>query len=161
MKTVKYFFWGIILIYVQFLIANKFQLMGIIPNLFTPFIIYINLKLNYSSSLPISFFMGISFDLMYPELLGLHSISYVLLSFIIIVFHHNINKEKFTIVLLSILLLTTIHYGLFFLYYLIAGYLHLIKPMVFIFALLYNTLISLIVIYLFFVIDSIKLQLDV
>ncbi len=161
MKTVKYIFWGILVFYLQFLLAGKFQLLGIIPDLILPFVIYINLKLEYPSSVPLSFFMGLSFDLMYPNLLGLHCISFVILSFIITIFHHNINKEKIAVVFFSVLLLNTIHFGIFFLYHLISGNLAQMNVMIFVFTLIYNTLFSLISIYILILFDSIKLTLNV
>ncbi|MDO9578898.1 MAG: rod shape-determining protein MreD [Candidatus Cloacimonadales bacterium] len=161
MKTIKLIFWGILLLYAQILLAEKFSLLGIIPNFLIAYIIYVNIKTGLITSLSISFFLGLLFDLVQPNLLGLHSLSFITISLLIQNFHPSINKKRFIVVLFSILFVNFIYYLLFVLYHFISlqklpGFF-----LLFLFAVAYNTFISIISIYFFTIMSKLKLTIDV
>ncbi|HHE38820.1 MAG TPA: rod shape-determining protein MreD [Candidatus Cloacimonetes bacterium] len=161
MKIIKYIFIGIITLYFQILFASKFELLGVIPNFLIACLIFLNIKLDLIPSSIIIFFLGIALDLTYPSLLGLNTISFLLLSFLVNRYHQSINKDRIDIIFISIFALNSIHFLFFFLYYLFS------EPVTFelfyltFFTIFYNTVISMLLTYFFVFIDKIKVYLDV
>jgi rod shape-determining protein MreD len=160
MKVIKLIFWGFLLLYAQILLAEKFSLLGIIPNFLIAYIIYVNLKTGLQASLTISFFLGLFLDLLQPNLLGLHSLSFIILSMLIQNLHPSINKKRITIVLFSILFLNFIYYLLFVIYHFVSmqkleGFF-----LLFLFSIVYNTIISFLTIYFFMMMSKLKLIID-
>ncbi len=160
MKTVKYIFIGIITLYFQILFAAKFEILGVIPNFLLAYLIFLNIKLDLLSSSLIIFFLGIALDLTYPSLLGLNTISFLLLTFLINRYHQSINKERIDIIFIAVLALNLIHYLFFVLYYIFS------EPITFelfyltFFTIFYNSIISMLATYFFVFIDKIKVYLD-
>jgi rod shape-determining protein MreD len=160
MKTFKLILWGILLLYFQILLAVKFSLLGIIPNFLIAYIIYVNIETGQQTSLAISFFTGLIFDLLQPHLLGLHSLSFIILTLLIQNLHTSVNKKRLTIVLLSIFFVNLIHYLLLVIYHFVSmqklpGFFFL-----FFFSVIYNTFYSFIFVYLFSAMSKLKLVLD-
>ena len=161
MRTLKLILLGIFVLYFQLIIAPKFTLYRIIPNFFIAYLIFINIKLELKFTLPISFFLGIAFDLTHPSLLGLNTFSFLIISFLVSKYHRNINKQNFAVVALSVCTLNIIHYLIFVIYNLLATE---ILPRFFLltlFAIVYNTLFSILTIYIFSVIYKLKLSIHV
>lgn len=161
MKTIKLIFWGILLLYAQILLAEKFALWGIVPNFLIAYIIFVNIKKSLIISLSISFFCGLLFDLVQPNLLGLHSLSFIILSMLIQNFHPSINKKRFIVVLFSILFVNFFYYLLFVFYHFISmqklpGFF-----LLFFFSVAYNTFFSILSVYFFIVMSKLKLIIDV
>ena len=161
MRTLKLILLGIFVLYFQLIIAPKFTLYRITPNFFIAYLIFININLDLKFTLPISFSLGIAFDLIHPSLLGLNTFSFLIISFLVSKYHQNINKQRFTMVALSVCTLNIIHYLIFVIYNLLATE---ILPRFFLltlFAIIYNTLFSILTIYIFFVIYKLKLSINV
>ena len=161
MRTLKLILLGVFVLYFQLIIAPKFTLYRIIPNFFIAYLIFINIKLELKFTLPISFFLGIAFDLTHPSLLGLNTLSFLITSFLVSKYHRNINKQRFTMVAVSVFTLNIIHYLIFVLYNLLATE---ILPRFFLitsFAIIYNTLFSIITIYIFSIMYRLKLSINV
>ncbi len=161
MRTLKLILLGIFVLYFQLIIAPKFTLYRITPNFFIAYLIFININLDLKFTLPISFSLGIAFDLIHPSLLGLNTFSFLIISFLVSKYHQNINKQRFTMVALSVCTLNIIHYLIFVIYNLLAT---VILPRFFLltlFAIIYNTLFSILTIYIFFVIYKLKLSINV
>ena len=161
MKVLKYFIIGILLLYFQIMLAPKFALYGIIPNLFLAYLVYLNIKLVRKIALPIAFLLGLALDLTYPSLLGMNAFAFIVISLLINSFHENINKRRFIIVLLGIFIINIVYYLIFVFYHLTAS---LIFPRFFILAIFivcYNTIITTITLYFFIIIEKIRLTIHV
>jgi rod shape-determining protein MreD len=161
MKILKYIIWAILLIYFQILIAPKFTLLGTIPNFFLPFIVFLGIYSEFRFSIHIAFFSGLALDLVYPYLLGFNSILFVLLIYFTAKHHNSLNKDKFAIVALSMLAINIIYY--FLLWFMNILYATAI-PGLFssgLFTILYNTVISILFLYLISFADKIKFYLNV
>ena len=161
MKLIKTVLGGILILYFQILFASKFSILGIIPNFVLAYIIYINLENENNICLPIVFIVGLSLDLLNPHLLRMNTFIFLIVSYLISKFHHNINKKRFVVILFSILLINFIYYFLYSLYYFFAIDYAVNFYLLVLFAIFYNTIIVLISIYLFWIFDKIRLYFHV
>jgi hypothetical protein len=98
---------------------------------------------------------------MYPPLLGLNTISFLTISFIVNKFHMNVNKQRFIIVSLSILFLNFFYYSIFIIYHILAAQLIEGFLLLFLFSVFFNTLISILVVYVLTLSEKIKITLNV
>ncbi|OPX26468.1 MAG: rod shape-determining protein MreD [Candidatus Cloacimonas sp. 4484_143] len=142
MRFIKYVLLGIFTFYFQLLAAHHFALFSIIPNFFIPFFAFVSIQIKSKLLFPLAFFLGIALDIMYPLLLGLNTITFLIISFIVNKFHMNVNKQRFIIVGLSILFLNFIYYSFLYIYHILVtqlmdGFFH-----IYLFSLFYNTFIS-------------------
>ncbi|NQT65174.1 MAG: rod shape-determining protein MreD, partial [FCB group bacterium] len=120
MKFIKHVVLGIFALYFQLIIAPHFALYSIIPNLLIAYFAFISIRIRSKLLLPLAFFLGLALDIMYPPLLGLNTISFLIISFIVNKFHMNVNKQRLLIVSLSILFLNFIYYSIFYFYHIFA-----------------------------------------
>jgi rod shape-determining protein MreD len=157
MRNLKLIIWAVLAIYWQLLIAPKFNIGTISPNFLIPFIIFIHLRFDLSFALPITFIIGLSLDLLQPAYLGLNTIAFLLISFLVYNFHHPINKKRLLIVFTSIFLLNLCYYLVFFLFQLLSGKLQGELSSVYFLTLFYNTVLSFITIYFLILLDHLKL----
>ena len=161
MKIIQSVILGIIVLYFQILIAPKFSLFGIIPNFLIAYIIYTTIKVGMRSTLTIAFLLGLAIDLMTPHLLGLNTLSLIIISFIVGNFHENVNKRRFAVVAISIIFTNIIFYLIQVSYFLFTrqvetGFFRLI-----LFTIIYNSFFTVIINYVFIIISKLKLVIDV
>ena len=161
MRPFKYTILGIFVFYFQLIVAPHFALSSIIPNFFIAYFVFISIRIKAKFLLPIAFILGIAFDIMYPPSLGLNTISFLIISFIVNKFHMNVNKQRFLIVSLSILLLNFFHYSILSIYHVLTP--QLINDLfpIFLFSIFYNTILSITVIYVLTLSEKIKITLNV
>lgn len=161
MRPFKYAILGIFVFYFQLIIAPHFALYSIIPNFFIAYFVFISVRINAKILLPLAFIIGITFDIMYPPLLGLNTISFLIISFIVNKYHMNVNKQRLIIVSLSILVLNFFHYSTLIIYHIMTS--QLIKDYfpLFFFSIFYNTLLSITVVYALTLSEKIKITLNV
>ncbi len=161
MRSIKYAILGIFIIYFQLIIAHHFAVYSIIPNFFIAYFAFISIRIRARFLFPLAFIIGLALDIMYPPLLGLNTISFLIISFLVNKFHMNVNKQRFMIVSLSILFLNFCYYSILIVYYLLAAQLIDGFLLLFFFSVLFNTLISIIAVYILALLDKIKIKLNV
>ena len=161
MRYIKYLLWGIFTFYFQLIVAPHFTLFSIIPNFFIPFFAFISIRIKSKLLFPLAFFLGIALDIMYPHLLGLNTITFLIISFIVNKFHMNVNKQRFVIVSLSILFLNLIYYMFLYSYHILTTQLMDGFFLIFLFSIFYNTSISIAVVYTLTLSEKIKITLNV
>jgi rod shape-determining protein MreD len=160
MRNLKLVIWSIFALYWQILIAPKFTISGIQPDFLIPYVIFISLRFDFNFTLPITFILGLSLDLLHPATLGLHTISLLLISFFVHNFHQPINKKRLIVVFLAIFILNFFHYLLFFLFQFISSSLTSGLPLSYFYWLIYNSLLSFITVYFLLLIDKLKITID-
>ena len=161
MRSIKYAVLGVFILYFQLIIAHHFAIYSIIPNFFIAYFAFISIRIRAKFLFPLAFFIGLALDIMYPPLLGLNTISFLLISFLVNKFHMNVNKQRFIIVSLSILFLNFFYYSILIIYHIMAAQLIDGFLLLFFFSILFNTLISLIAVYILTLSDKIKITLNV
>lgn len=161
MRSVKYAILGIFILYFQLIIAHHFAIYSIIPNFFIAYFAFISIRIRAKFLFPLAFIIGLALDIMYPPLLGLNTISFLIISFLVNKFHMNVNKQRFIIVSLSILFLNFFYYSILIIYHIMAAQLIDGFLLLFFFSVLFNTLISIIVVYILTLLDKIKITLNV
>ena len=161
MRSFKYAILGILVLYFQLIVAHHFALYSIIPNFLIAYFVFISVRIKANILFPLAFILGIAFDIMYPPLLGLNTISFLIISFIVNKFHMNVNKQRFIIVSLSILFLNFCHYSIFIIYHILAAQLIEGFLFLFLFSVLFNTFISILVVYILTLSEKIKITLNV
>ncbi|MBT3756249.1 MAG: rod shape-determining protein MreD [Candidatus Cloacimonetes bacterium] len=161
MRTAKYAILGVLILYFQLIIAHHFALYSIIPIFFIAYFAFISIRINAKFLLPLAFILGLGLDIMYPPLLGINTISFVIISFLVNKFHMNVNKQRFIIVSVSILFLNFFHYSILMIYHVMASQVIDGFVRLYFFSILYNTLISIIVVYVLTLSDKIKINLNV
>lgn len=152
---------GIFMLYFQFLIADKFAVWKFIPNFLLAYVIYSTIRTGLKPTLSIAFFLGLAFDLLNPVLLGINSLCFVIISFITGNFHESVNKRRFTVVVISILLLNTVYFLIQSFYYFLNRQSEADFFIRFLFMICYNSFITTISVYFLIVCSKIKLVLNV
>lgn len=161
MRTIKMIFWAIVLLYVQILLAPGLTLLSVTPELLLPFIVYLVVTNSPTAAYSITFFLGIGYDLTMPLQMGWHTVLFLAIALLVQLVHRSINKNKFAIVGLSLLVLNLIFYGCMILYYLLSSpsWTELIAPSLF--AVVYNSCFTIAGVYLLVVADKLRLYVDV
>ncbi|MCF7857924.1 MAG: rod shape-determining protein MreD [Candidatus Cloacimonetes bacterium] len=161
MKVFKMILLGVFILYLQLIIAPYFTIYSIIPNFFIAYFAFAGIRINAKSLFPIAFFLGLALDVMYPPLLGLNSIAFIIIVYFVCKFQTSINKQRFIIVSLSILFLNFLYYIIFYLYHLFASqnlesfFLYLLL------SIFYNTFVSILIIYILSLSEKIKISINV
>ncbi len=138
---------GIILLYMQVIIAPGISIFGIVPNFMLAFVVFLNLNMSIIPALTIIFFLGIMQDLTTPNLLGINTLCYIVLSLIVNSFHQSLDKEKFLSHIIIISIVNLIYFIIFFVVQLVMmGYSIKLIPLV-LFNIVYNTALSVIFTY--------------
>jgi rod shape-determining protein MreD len=128
-----------------------------IPNIIIGFVIFLALYSNINLALTISFFTGLAYDLMYPSTLGLNTMLFLLICLIVSKTHQSINKERIVAVLFSLFIINIIYWLIIVIFRamdmgvlasLFSGLL---------WAAVYNTIITLIVIYFFVLLEKVRI----
>ena len=109
MRFIKYLVFGLLFFYLQILLAPKFVIGSVAPFFMLGFIIFAAFNLNLIESASISFILGIALDLLNPYLLGVHSVLFLILTFIINNYHTMIKKDKPVPLLVSIVLINLMY----------------------------------------------------
>ncbi len=161
MKFIKYLLLGIFTLYFQLMVAHYFALHSIIPNFFIGYFTFVSIQLKSRLLLPLAFFLGLALDIMYPTLLGLNTISFIIISFIVNKFHMNVNKQRLMIVSVSILFLNFVYYSILIIYHILAVQLVEGFFFLFLFSICFNTIISILVVYVLALLGKIKITLNV
>jgi rod shape-determining protein MreD len=153
--------WAIVALYVQILIAPSLTLLRGMPELLLPFVVYLTISTAPVAAYSIIFFMGIAYDLTTPLQMGWHTFLFLLMALLVQLVHRSINKHKFAIVAVSLFVLNVLYYLLMILYFLLASpqWKDLLPPALF--AVLYNSCITIFGVYLLLVIDRLRLLIDV
>lgn len=161
MKTLKFALFGIFILYFQLIAAQHFSVYSIIPKFFIAYFVFISIRIKAKFLFPLAFFLGLAMDIMYPPLLGINTISFITISFLVNKYHMNVNKQRFIIVSLSIFFLNLFHYSILIFYYILASQLLENFWRLYLFSVFYNTVISIIVVYLLAISEKIKITLNV
>jgi cell shape-determining protein MreD len=153
--------WAIIALYVQILLAPGLTLLRVTPELLLPFIVYLVVSNTPTLAYSITFFLGIGFDLTMPLQMGWHTVLFMAVALLVQLVHRSINKHKFAIVSLSLLVLNLIFYLLMIFYYLLSSpqWTALIAPSLF--AIIYNSCFTIAGVYLLVMLDKLRLYVDV
>ncbi|MCK4956795.1 MAG: rod shape-determining protein MreD [Candidatus Cloacimonetes bacterium] len=157
MRTLKLIIWGVISLYFQILISPKLVIGGIMPNILLAYLIFVSINLSSTPALLISFFVGLIVDVLQPSMFGAYTSIFIIISFIIIQFHMNLDKTQILLVLLSIVLINFIYSFLISLFYFFQTEFTLNLFLNTFFAFLYNSGFSLVFLYLFVLIDKLKI----
>ncbi len=161
MKFIKFVALGIFALYFQLIVAPHFALYSIIPNFLIAYFAFISIRIKSKLLFPIAFFLGLALDIMYPPLLGLNTISFLIISFIVNKFHMNVNKQRLLIVSVSILFLNFIFYSILYFYHIVATQLMDGIFLLYLFSIVYNTLISVAIVYVLTLLEKFKITLNV
>lgn len=161
MKSLKFTFIGIFFLYFQLIAAPHFSWFSIIPMFLIAYFVYVSIRIQPRFLFPLAFLFGVALDITYPPLLGINTISFIIIAFLVNKFHMNVNKQRFIIVSISILVINLIHYSILILYYILASQLIDYFWRLYLFSIIYNTVISVIVVYLLALSEKIKISLNV
>lgn len=161
MKIFRSVILGIIALYFQLLIAPKFALFGIIPNFLLAFVIFTTIKIGLQPTLSIAFFLGLAFDLLSPNLLGMNTLSFIIVAFVVGNFHESVNKTRFTIVAISIIFVNFFFYFIQILYFLVSRQSETGMFRLLLFSIFYNSFITICTVYVLVIVNRLKLIIDV
>ena len=156
MKNIKLLLSGMIILFVSSVFTNEISLYQITPNILLPWVIYISISLEYKYCLTYTFLLSLANDLLNPQLLGFTTILFVALSHFTFKYHSSFNKDKFTSILFSLLSVNLAFYMIQWVYFAFTSRepLHLLEKTLLTIG--YNTILSIIVIFLLVLIDKLK-----
>lgn len=160
MKILKTLFLAVIILYLQILIVPSFSILGNYVNIIIPFIIFISSRFSINFALILTFFMGISFDVIYPITFGLNGIIFIIIAFIIANYHHFFNMDNFLIILLTSFVINTFYYFILFLFYLFSGKNNLFFSLTFIIMDLLNSAVTVLLFFLYGFASNIKISIE-
>lgn len=135
---------GILFLYIQVLAAPGLSIFGIVPNIMLAFVIFLSMTIGIIPTLIMLFILGVMQDITNPNLLGINTLCYLVLAWIVASFHESLDKEKFLSHLIIIGVVNLIYAFIFFIVQLVmAGYSVKLIPLVF-FSIIYNIVLSII-----------------
>ena len=161
MRLLKYFIGAVFVLYFQILIAPKLAIMGIVPFFLLPFTVFISMNLEFAESATIAFLIGLGIDLLNPYLLGLNSILLLLITLMVTKYHTSVTKDKSGPVVISILLINLLYLVLYFLLKGMVFGFELLLLSLFPLELIYNSVITILFIFILSVIQKLKVVIDV
>ena len=145
------------MLFISAVFAEEMTLYQITPNILLPWVVYISTQLEYKYCLSFTFFLSLANDLLNPQLLGFTTILFVLVSHFVYKYNSTLNKDKFSSVLFSLLLINFAFYLVKWLYFAITSsepFALLGKIML---TIAYNTILSCLVIVTLFLINKLKI----
>jgi rod shape-determining protein MreD len=86
---------GIVILYLQVLLAPKLVIAGVTPNLFLGWIVYQVWRKPAAMLIPMIFLLGICYDLTMPTMLGLQTSLFVLLAVGVDEFHRPLEQDSY------------------------------------------------------------------
>ncbi len=150
---------GIIILYFQIFKAGDLSIWGVSPNLLIAYSAYLGAYQEEKWSLPLLFFLGLAYDLMSPETLGINTLLLLVICWTTNFLRKRIMEPK----LISIAILSLLYN---FFYYLIFGLYYSFQTedisflfITFILSMIINTVISVILFYFLFLLSHLKLTL--
>ena len=154
--NIKLLLVGLVLLYLSSISLEGITFFGVIPNLLLAWVIYVSYRLDYKYCVSFSFFIGLGYDILTPQMLGLNAIIFVLYSYFINKYKIYFNNDKVLSVSFSIFLLTLIFYVLKCFFYVLI----IMEPLTLIWktaiSALLNTLLSIVLVYIIFFIDRLR-----
>ncbi|MCL2065396.1 MAG: hypothetical protein FWG98_13640 [Candidatus Cloacimonetes bacterium] len=159
MKYIKLLIAGFILLFISSVSTDTLTMYQITPNILLPWVVYISIRLDYKYCLTFTFFLSIANDLLNPQLLGFSTILFVLLSHFTHQHNNSFNKDKFLTILFSLFVINIAFYMIQWLYFSFSSYEPLFLLRKTLLTIVYNTLISCIVITGLFFVDRLRITL--
>jgi len=86
---------GLIIMYLQILLVQKFSIAGVMPNLFLGWLAFEVGRKPLNMLIPIIFILGICYDLTMPSMLGMQTIIFILLTVGIDEFRRPLEKDSY------------------------------------------------------------------
>jgi len=82
-KGLKIFLLGVIFIYLQVLVIPAISILGILPLVLLPWLIYTVWTRDQIIALPVAFLVGLMYDTLNPQTFGMHAMIFCLLAILI------------------------------------------------------------------------------
>lgn len=157
MKNAKLLITGIILLFVSSIFAEDITLYNVTPCILLPWVVYISIVLEPRTALTYTFFVSLAHDLLNPQLLGFTTVLFILLSHFIYRYNASFNKDKYTTIMFSMLVINTAFYLVQWLYFVFSSPepFYLLGKVAF--TIVYNSFLSCIIIFVIFLIDKLRL----
>jgi rod shape-determining protein MreD len=150
---------GIILLYIQIFKAGDWILLGIAPNLLIAYAGYLGAYMREKPGIYLIFFLGIGYDLVSPETLGLNTLLLLIICWLTGILSKSILEPK----LLTTALLAVVYN---FFYYLFFGLFYSLQTentsfifTQFMLSVLVNSIISIILFYFLLLLSELKISL--
>ena len=159
MRNIKLFIIGLVLLFISAISAEDITLYHITPCIILPWVVYISIKLEYKYCLTYTFFISLANDLLNPQLLGFSTILFILLSHFTHKYNSSFNKDKYSTILFSLLVINALYFSIQWVYFSITSPepLYLLgKTMI---TILYSTMISCLVLFIVFLIDKLRIYI--
>ena len=157
MKKIKFALIGMILLYISTMFAEEVTLYYITPCILLPWVIYISINLDYKLCLTYTFFISLGKDLLNPQLLGFTTILYLLLAHCTHKYHTSFNKDKYSTIILSMLVINTIFYAVQWIYFSFSSPTPIALLGKLAITIVYNTILSCILLLLIYIADKLKI----
>jgi len=150
---------GILLLYLQVIIAPDLSIFGIVPNIMLAFVIFLSMNVSFLASMTMLFIVGVMQDITTPNLLGINTLCYIILAWIVSSYHESLDKEKFLSHLIIIGIVNLIYGFIFFIVQLVmTGYSIKLIPLFF-FNIIYNIAFSIVFTFILSVLFRMKISL--
>ncbi len=160
MHKIKLIIIGIILFFVSTIFIEEFSFYQITPSLLLPWVIYISFTFDYKFNIILTFFLSLALDIINPQLLGFNTLLLLLISHFTFIYNKSINKDKIISVILSLFLLNFVYYIIQWFYFAVSFPNPIFLLGKILLTVLYNTVLSFMLIYLIAIIDKLKLVLN-
>ncbi len=150
---------GIIILYYQLFKAGDLSIWGVSPNLLIAYSAYLGAYQEEKWSLPLLFFLGVAYDLMTPDTLGINTLLLLLICWTTNFLRKRIMEPKLVSVAILSLVYNFFYYLIFGLYYSIQTENMSFIFLPFILSMIINTVISVIMFYFLYLISHLKIIL--
>jgi rod shape-determining protein MreD len=149
-----------LVLYFQIFKAGDLSIWGITPNFLIPLSAYLGAYQKEKWALPLVFVIGMAYDLVIPETLGLGTLLLLFICWITIILKKTIMEPKLVTVAVLSLIYNFFYYLIFGLFYSLQTENFSFLVSVFLLSLIINSLYSVIMFYLLLLLSHIKIVLD-
>ncbi len=160
MNFIKIIILSIILLYLQVLFIPQISVFGNYFNILLPLIVLIATKSNFNFSLILTFFIALSFDLIYPYTLGLNGIIFLIINFVLLTYRNYFNFNNFLILLLIMFAVNILYYFTIFIYFLFSGDKNPALSISFVIMITLNTLLNTLLYFIYLFLIKLNISLS-
>ena len=148
MKQRYYVLIGFFIALIQVYLGLLFEINGVVPDLVLVYIVCLAFQKGNQPAMVTGLVVGLMYDILFAEYIGLYSIFYVIVGYVIGYFRHNFFYSHVQIALVFTILTTSLKYLFIKIFQIfISVNFHMINIRVILFTILYNTLVCILIHY--------------
>ncbi len=148
---------GLVFLFSQIFLSQSFSFYNLTPNFLIPFIIFISSLEDKKWLSSILFFLGLGLDLIYPEMLGFNTFTFLLIGFLVSEYHKIITFKIYSILVYC----TVLNFLYYFLFTLFSLFVFKINMLIFLhnfFMIFFNSVFTIVIFFVLLLLSRLEIK---